>query len=62
MNRISQIILIMLSLMYLAPAQAMINIDSDIGACQVFAEDDKEAGEKKDGTNEGEEEEEPDCD
>lgn len=52
--------------MYLAPAQAMVNIDSGIGVCQVFAEDDAKDGEKKDGKkNDGKKKEggeEPECD
>lgn len=61
MSRFSQIILIALALMYLAPAQAMVNIDSGFSVCQVFAEDDAKDGKKKDGKKtEGEEE--PDCD
>ena len=67
MNRFSQIILVVLALMYLAPAQAAVNYDSGIGACQVFAEDGKteegkkKDGKKKDGTKK-EGEEEPECD
>jgi hypothetical protein len=56
MSRLIQFILIAVSLMVLAPAQAVLNIDVGSGACQVFAADDSD---KKEGE---EEEEEPDCD
>jgi hypothetical protein len=63
MNRLMQLIVIAAFMMVLAPAQAMVNIDAGLNACQVFAADDSDGGEKKDGDKkEGEEEEEePDC-
>ena len=66
MGRLTQFILITVFLLVMAPAQAMVNIDTGISACQVFAAEDsdggkKKDGDKKDGGKEGEEEE-PDCD
>ena len=63
MNQSSKIILIVLTLMYLAPAQATFYIDSGSSQCRVFAEDEADEGKKKNGKKEGEEqeEEEPDC-
>lgn len=68
MNRLIQLILIAASLMVLAPAQAMLNIDTGLNVCQVFAADDSDGGKKDGDKKEGdkkegeEEEEEPDCD
>lgn len=63
MSRLTQFIFITVFLLVLAPAQAMLDIDTGIGACQVFAADESDGGKKKDGDKkEGEEEEEPDCD
>ena len=71
MSRLIQFILIAVSLMILAPAQASLNFDTGLNTCQVFAADDSDGGKKKDsdkkdgdkkeGEGEGEEEE-PDCD
>ena len=68
MSRLIQFILIAVSLMILAPAQASLNFDTGLNTCQVLAADDSDGGKKKgsgkkDGGKEGEEEEEePDCD
>lgn len=66
MNRFSHITFIVLAMLFLAPAQAMVNIDAGAGAlCQVFADGEQEDGKKKDGKEEDGkegEEEEPDCD
>ena len=63
MSRLIQFILIAVSLMILAPAQASLNFDTGLNTCQVFAADDSDGGKKDGGKKEGEEEEEePDCD
>ena len=58
MGRLIQFILIAVSLMILAPAQASLTFDTGLNTCQIFAADDSDDG-KKEGE---EEEEEPDCD
>ena len=64
MSRLIQFILIAVSLMILAPAQASLNFDTGLNTCQVFAADGSDGGKKDGGKKEGEEEEEeePDCD
>ena len=48
MSRLIQFILIAVSLMILAPAQASLNFDTGLNTCQVFAADDSDGGKKKD--------------
>lgn len=65
MSRLTQLIIIAVSLMVMMPAQAAFNVETGVSVCQVLsAEEDSKDGEKKEGDKkEGEEEEEePDCD
>ena len=58
MNRLNPILMIVLALMMLSPAQAMVALGADqTDVCPLFAEQDK-----GDGTTDENEEEEPDCD
>lgn len=65
MNRLTQFILIAISMVYLAQVQAAVNINTGIHECKALAAEESDDGKaktpdkKKDG--EEEEEEEPDC-
>lgn len=71
MNRLTQLILVVLPMMYLASAQALVNIDNGFVQCQRIAADEangdeKQEGEKKDDKKKDgkkkDGEAEPDCD